>query len=554
MRKKRFLKKSMAAAGTAVFLLSALLAGCSSSTTATSSQTSEMTSAQTDESDSGSDTDTSSDATINMGITTAWDSLMPYNSSSNSMYAKLIYDLLYDKLAYTGEAGTTVEPRAATSWESTDDGYGIVFYLDENARWHDGEPVTAADWVYTVELTTDPDLPATSRPFVDLEGTDDSGVAIEGAALGVEALDDYTLKFTLKAPMTPEDFLILNNRQICVLPKHLLEDTVPSDIMSMDLWTSPIGSGPCIFASEIVGNQLVLTSNQDYHLGAPDWGTLVISVISSANTLSSQIAGQLDVYFFNSLTTDDKELAEMSGLSTIESGTASSFVEMMLNNQSISDSRIRQAIMYALDRQVLADQSTQGLGEASASSLLKESDYYNTELSTERDLDKAKELLEEAGYDGTVYTMAINSTRDALASLIQQQLAEAGVQIEILTVDTATMFTGMTDGTYDMGISGHTATAYPLYFASNLSNVNSTYFNITDPTYNEYYNEISACMDEEEKTQLLMEYQEYIYEECPFIPLYHSRSYFPVSATVDGIDYGAAPMCNLNVWEWSKKE
>ena len=76
---------------------------------------------------------------ITYGMTTAWDTVNPYGSSSGSLYQNVTVDTLYDRLAFIEEAGTGVSPRGAKSWESADGGLSILFHLDENAKWHDGE-------------------------------------------------------------------------------------------------------------------------------------------------------------------------------------------------------------------------------------------------------------------------------------------------------------------------------------------------------------------------------------------------------------------------------
>lgn len=82
-------------------------------------------------------------------------------------------------------------------------------------------------------------------------------------------MEPYTLKLTFKAPTTPEDFLLDRNREFYVLPTHLLGESAPEDVLSLELWNAPVGSGPCKFVSETAGSQLVLASNPDYPLARP---------------------------------------------------------------------------------------------------------------------------------------------------------------------------------------------------------------------------------------------------------------------------------------------
>ena len=202
-------------------------------------------------------------AVVRYGLSNAWDSLMPYNSPSGSNYTRIVCDKIYDRLAYVHADGA-LDPRGASSWESADGGYAVLFHLDQGAAFHDGTPVTAEHWADTIALMTDPACPALGRSaFNVLAGTDDSGAAVAGEALGAEAVDTYTLKLTFKTPTTPEDFLLDRNREYYVLPTHLLEGVEPAEIMDLDLWQAPIGSGPCKFVEELPGSQLTLQANPD---------------------------------------------------------------------------------------------------------------------------------------------------------------------------------------------------------------------------------------------------------------------------------------------------
>ena len=112
--------------------------------------------------------------TVRYGLSNAWDALMPYNSPSGSNYSRIIYDKIYDRLAYVHADGT-LEPRAASSWESADGGTAALFHLDEKAAFHDGTPVTAEHWTDTIALLTDPACPTLGRSaFAVLSGTDDN--------------------------------------------------------------------------------------------------------------------------------------------------------------------------------------------------------------------------------------------------------------------------------------------------------------------------------------------------------------------------------------------
>ncbi len=494
--------------------------------------------------------------TVYYGISSAWDALMPYNSVSGSNYARMIYDKLYDRLAYVHADGT-LSPRAAKSWEASEDGYTALFHLDEKAAFHDGIPVTAEHWVETFTLMTNPACPVLGRGnFSVFTGTDGDGCRVEGETFGVEAEDDYTLKLTFKTPTTPEDFLLDKNREFYVLPTHLLEGTDPAELMELDLWKEPVGSGPCKFVEELPGSQLTLAANKDYQLGAPGFDLLVITVMDKSNLLTALIAGDLDYYAIGgSLSAEDAPLAESSGVTVLEGTVPNTFFELMLNGSSIPDARVRRAIELSLDKELLCEQSTHGLGTAAGSSISPESPYADAAVPAgERDVEAAKALLAVAGYDGRSYTLVCTSSRAGLAALMQQNLAEAGINVTIETVDSAAMFAGMADGTYDMGIASHTPGALPLWFTESRLSGSNNIFHVADlMPYIDRIQAIRAETDPDARLALVAELDAYLAQERPFIPLWFGTALHAQSPTVDNIDYPSASFSNENVWEWVKE-
>ena len=157
-KSKRQILSLMAAA----VMAAGLLSGCGGTEEAaeTTAAAAETTAAAAEEGKAAAEGETEaaaegtedySDVVITYGMTSAWDTVNPYGSSSGSIYQQLAVDKIYDRLAFLDEAGSDVTPRGAASWESADDGLSAIFHLDENAKWHDGEPVTAEDWVFTAQ-------------------------------------------------------------------------------------------------------------------------------------------------------------------------------------------------------------------------------------------------------------------------------------------------------------------------------------------------------------------------------------------------------------------
>lgn len=508
---------------------------------------------QQSQTDTGTETSGQAEGVnLNYGISNSWDSLMPYYSVSGSNYSRIIYDKLYDRLAYIQPDGTCA-PRAATSWESADGGYAILFHLDEGAAFHDGTPVTAQHWVDTIALVTNPACNVLGRDtFAGLTGTDEIGAAIEGENLGAEAVDEYTLKLTFDNPVVPEEFLVEYNRDIYVLPTHLLTDIAPEDLVTSDFWQNPVGSGPCQFVSEVSGSTLVLSANKDYQLGAPGFDTLTITVMDKANLLTALIAGDLDYYTFGgSISEENRPVAEQAGFAVEEGTVPSTFYELMINNETVDSADLRHAIEKALDKELLCQQNTGSLGTVTNTSILPGTEYSRPAGESAYDPEGAKELLAQAGYDGETFTLACTSQRASLAALIQQNLADVGIQVEIETVDSATMFAGMSDGTYDLAVASHTPTSLPLWFTGSRFTADNNLFRV--PDLSQYTTLLTALEEETNETariDLVDEWEALLNQEMPFIPLWFSYALHVQSKTVTGIDYAAAACCNENVWQW----
>ena len=560
-KSKRQILSLMAAA----VMAAGLLSGCGGTEEAaeTTAAAAETTAAAAEEGEAAAEGETEaaaegtedySDVVITYGMTSAWDTVNPYGSSSGSIYQQLAVDKIYDRLAFLEEAGSDVTPRGAASWESADDGLSAIFHLDENAKWHDGEPVTAEDWVFTAQLITDPEFGfGLKSEFNTWAGTDDTGVEESENSVQVEAVDDYTLKMTFKSVTPVEDWLLLHNKYFYVLPQHLLGDIAPADMMSVDFWNAPVGSGPCIFESEISGSELDLASNPNYHLGAPKFGKLVMKVIAATNTITSVAAGEMDG-FFQAPSTDDALAAEAMGLNVTRSAEPTSIVAFLINNQNVSDKRVRQAMSYAIDKQLLIDQQLQGEGVVSSTCIIPGSQW-DSGITWERDIEKAKELLAEAGWDSnTVLQMAVVSSRESMAAVIQQNLAEAGINIEVQTVELATMFSGLQDGTYDLGICGSTAMDYPLWMSGYYDYRNATYCQITDTSYAELQDAIAAELDEAKRAEMVDEYQELLYDEMPLVMIYHGYGFSVQSDRFQGYNGFEGSMNNQAVWRWSVTE
>lgn len=534
----------------------AALAGCgSSSSGSTGSEQAEQTVSEATQTTEAGDGDYS-DITVTYGLTSPWSTLNPYSTNAGGVYAGLVQDKIYDKLFYINAGGKSISPRNAESWEF--DGKTLTIHLNENAKWHDGEPVTAADWVYTAQLLTDPDVDYTSRSNMNIfDGTDENGVETSEDSVAFTADDDYTLTITMKDQHAEDDLtdLVVNNlKQFMVLPEHILGEIPDAEVLNNDYFLAPIGSGPCKYVSEIVDSQITLAANEDYYLEKPKFGTLVMSVVSASNVVTSVMSGELD-YAFPFLSVDNFLAATDEGLTVDVSEDANKLNMLIINTSTVTDNRIREAMQYAINKEAMVSSVMQGYAVAADSYILPDSEYLDPNLDGGQNAEKAKALLEEAGYDGTAYKIAVPSGyRVQLANMIKQDLEAVGINLEIETVDAPTMFAGIQDGSYDMMIMADTMTDYVLtaewYYDATAAN----YSSLTDTTFNDKMNEIKACSDDAQLKELVNDFQEYCFEQSPLIPLFYQYNFALSSERLTNFVPFDSQMFNDAVWTWKITE
>lgn len=520
---------------------SMLLGGCGSG-----SSTAGDTSSQGGTVSQGETSDYSNTVVTYAQIAT-WNTLFPWSKAN--YYSIGPIEKIFDCLA-NQELDGTFTPRAAASWEFAEDGMSVTVHLQENSLWHDGEKVTSADWLWTFETIADPSLTgATSKSGINiLRGVDASGNRDESEAFGVEAPDDYTLIFYLDNPSSETAFFS-SAYAWSVMPKHLLENIAPADLMSDSFWTNPVGSGPCTFISEVSGQEITMGSFTDYYLGAPQFGKLIYRVVASSNLTTSMMAGEIDACYPNITPDEAKDLEGVDSITVTKNTDVTALMFVSINNEKY-DKKVRQAINYAIDKQLIVDQLLLGEGYVATSMAVPGSVNDVSGITYEgRDVEKAKELLKEAGFkEGTTITCAIpTGIRERIASIMQQNLAEAGITLNVMTVDAATMFSGIKDGTYDMGIVTVNMSANPSQLKTTLYDPEVTTFgHVQDSTTYDMMAEIEGIQDNAERQTALKKLYAHMDEEQEYILLYHEYIFNITSPRITGpsiVGYD-------KVWTW----
>lgn len=504
----------------------------------------------------GGNAETSSDQerTWTIGVSGNWYTHCPWmTNGGGGKTESIVNGLIYDGLVYVNQLGEA-SPRAAKSWEMSDDYMTVTFHLDERAKWHDGEPVTADDWVWTFQMATDPDSALLDMAdFNMIAGTDDAtGKEVSENSVGVRAIDDYTLEITFKSPTNLDTWFVSYGGEYRVLPKHILEDYPMSEITTCDFWLNPIGSGPCIFVSEQTSSSITLEANAEYQLGSPGFDTLIVRSIDSANVETSFLAHEIDAYA-SPLTYEGTQVLAVDPTIKITRGeTADLMYLMCVNNRVVDSVDARLAINYAINKQEIIDVLFSGQGVPLESCIAPGSPYFNDAQETIYDPELAKELLRNSGWQQSgPLTLATTADRENIAVMVESYLEAIGLDINILVCDSGTLYGGLFDETIPMGMASLPLTADPMATDQMYDYTRPGYYNVTDPHFLELQNEIDSEMDQSKRIELIKEWQEYGWAVQPATFLCATYSYYAESGHISGFEVGGREYGTIPVWKIS---
>lgn len=333
----------------------------------------------------------------------------------------LIFDGLTDH-----DGDNQVVPRLAKSWEYDENSKTYTFHLEENVKWHDGEPFTAEDVKFTFEAIMNPENGSENAPnYEDVEE--------------ITVLDEHTVSFRLSAVNTA----FLDYMTMPILPKHLLEG---ENMQESDFFRSPVGTGPYKLESWDAGQAITLVKNEDYFAGPANIDRIVFRIVTDTNAKAMQLqTGELDLAQVTPK--DEAAFRDASGYRIYDMET-SDYRGILYNFQNPywqENADLIPAINYAIDRQAIVDTVLLGCGEVAYGPLQK--NIYNNENVEHYDYDpqKAQEVLKEAGCekkeDGywyrngerigfTINASADDQERIDMAQIAAQQLQEIGLDVK----------------------------------------------------------------------------------------------------------------------------
>ena len=307
-----------------------------------------------------------------------------------------------------------------------EDNVTLVFELRKDVLWHDGAPFTADDVLFTYELINAPQVvsPYTStfRMVKD-----------------VEKVDRYTIKVHYKEPY----FKALELWMSGVLPYHLLKDE--KNIMSAAFNTKPIGTGPYKLTRLEFSKNIELGANDTYFEHRPKIDKIIYHVIPDANTRFLMLKTQkIDIGSLEAMQMERQVQADFFEKYRVieEISHAYTYLGLNLRREKFQDPRVREALSLAIDREELVDILFMGHGQVCTGPFLPGGPSFNSRVKApSQDIDKARRLLKEAGYDAQhplhfeIATSNSSSIRPYAAQILQHQLAKAGVDVTLRVME-----------------------------------------------------------------------------------------------------------------------
>lgn len=348
--------------------------------------------------------------------------------------------LLFDSLVQRNDRMQII-PDLATSWE-TPNLQTYIFHLRRGVRFHNGEPLTAADVKFTFESMIDGSLktPKGGR-----------GLALITA---IDTPDPYTVIFHLRQPYV--SFLTdIVRPALGIVPRPTSASTLPNPA------EDPIGTGPFRFVRSVIDQEVVLERNPDYFGQVPKISRVVFRVVPDAITRALELRkGSADIEL-NSLTPDMVDaLGRTPGIQiTDEPGTIVYYVAFNCSDPVLRHRRVRQALAYATDRQEIIRYLLRGQARIAYGLLPPNHWAYDGDV-PHYDFDpaRANQLLDGAGFrrgpEGVRFHITLKTSTDALARLLgatlQQQWRRVGVVLDLRSLEFGTFYADITRGSFQL--------------------------------------------------------------------------------------------------------
>ncbi|MFW6075586.1 MAG: ABC transporter substrate-binding protein, partial [Chloroflexota bacterium] len=431
--------------------------------------------------------------------------LIPFGATPTANYwgKEFMYDSLMEF-----DRDLAVQPALAESFDVNDDATVYTFNLREGVLFHNGDEMTAADVIFSLESAGDPPEPGTDLGFFESfqEGT-------------FEAVDDYTVELTLDSPDPTLPGLLAWGRHTPIVPENIFDE--------IDVRTEGIGTGPFQLVEYISDERVVYERFADYWKdGVPGIDQLTLSIITDESARVSALrSGEIDGGTFTpdvvQTLEDDDQLEVLRGLFS-----APRVIQFTIHGEEPwANLEVRQAINAAVDRQVIIDNVYAGDAEVTGPIPPGYGEWFIPaeelwENWYTQDVERAQELMAEAGFeDGfDVELQAIAGPEHVpIAEIIQQQLQEININAEVVPLEIGEFAANNADGEFEWQATGRGMRGDPSQFVVDFRPpARREWFTAWEnDELTELYEEALQISDTAERQEMYRRIQEIILDEVP---------------------------------------
>ncbi|WP_088322332.1 ABC transporter substrate-binding protein [Bacillus cereus] len=490
--------------------------------------------------------------TLVVGISKPGGVFLPYFQQNG--WDGNVTSVIFASLVSTDKQGKPI-PELAEKWDVSSDQLTYTFHLRKDLKFSDGSPLTADDVAFTLTLLHD----KAYEGEVDIsqyavkggkEYKEGKATSIEG----IQVVDPQTIKITTEK---------VNSQAIFVLGGTVLskayygkdyKQNTSLDYLK-DLYGNPLAAGPYKFEKYIPGQEVRFVANENYYAGKPKIQNFIYKITSGDTKLQLFQTGEVD---HTGLGTGDEVLEQAKALefANIQIETAPSFSYIYMNNNKpyLKDKKVRQALIYGLDRKKYVDTALKGYGTVANVPIHPTSWAYTEEgvNKYEYDKEKAKKLLDEAGWkvgsdgirekDGQKLKLSYfgpSSAKDSdlLIPIAKENYKEIGVEFNPEFMDFNTMLSKVNKGDYDLASVSTPITSDPSETAGEyLSTANETSLGYKNAKVDELIQKGIETVDIEKRKPIYKELYKELSDNPPVILLNYRRTITGYNGNIKGID------------------
>ncbi len=468
--------------------------------------------------------------------------------SLNGVYANdgasvAVLSYVFNPLTLGGENwGTDITGDLAESYSVSDDGLTWTFNLRQDVVWHDGEPLTADDVVFTYEtIQSAEDDIAPFRPrFLQ-----------NGEPIQFEATDDYTVVATLTEPNAS----FFTDISVPIVPRHALEG---QNLREGEFNRAPIGSGPFKVVEWNTGESIVLEANENYFRGRPCLDRIIFQIIPEDQAqVNALLTGDID--FVDNVPGSSVGQFENNPDFTVTVAELDSLFQVFFNNalEKYENPLVRQALMVAIDRQALIDTVLQGYGQVHNSHFDAVVPFYAQDKLGGYDYDpvRAGEMLDEAGvtdsdgdgireWNGEPFTVQLVTFTEGFrdysdyAQVVQAYWEDVGVTVELDQRDLSTLVDQLyVNRVLDKPFETHTSgwsqigpepNSYANFYVTTEA-LGPNIPNYDNPEVNDLFAQGQRETDFDARMAIYEQIEQILWSDLPTIPLYRQTQPVVVS-------------------------